>query len=725
MKKTLLLLSLVAAPVFAGEGKWTPQQVLELSPAWLKAQGLQLPPNKLWDPKRGTGLLAGTVNTGGCSGSFISASGLIITNHHCAFSIIQEHSSPQKDLITDGFLAKSQSEELPGKGSRVQVPRGFKDVTAEINGAVAQGADDMARYKAIDRKQKELVAECEKRPATRCQVATFDGGVNYTLVDAVELQDVRLVYAPPRAVGEYGGEEDNWMWPRHTGDFAIIRAYTAPDGASAAFSDKNVPYKAEFFFPLSTEGVKPGDFVMVLGYPGTTFRTLLADEMAERQARYYPRIRDVLGEAIRILEAEGEKDPAGKIAVASQLKGLHNAYKNAGGQLAGLKRGHIVEKQRDTEAATVAWAQKDAAKWGDALKAREALLAEQQDSAKTFDREFLLNMSSRLARGPALATSVSRLAMERAKPDLERRPEYMDREVPRIKDRLEREQKNLFLASDKALLHAFVKRAQALPADARIASVDAVFGKTYSEKDVSAKIDSLYAGTKVLTLAERLKMADESVGQLAARRDPMLAFGMELAKEQAALDDTRDRRQGASSRLRPAWRKAVMAQAGKPIAPDANSTLRVSFAKVQGYTPRDGALYLPQTTLTGMLQKHTGEEPFNAPEKVRAAAAAKKFGQWADPRLKDVPVDFLADADTTGGNSGSPTVNGKGQLVGVNFDRVWENVANDFGYNPDVARNVNVDVRYLLWQLDQVEDADALLRELNVRKGKPVAKEAR
>ncbi|MBN8466605.1 S46 family peptidase [Corallococcus exiguus] len=725
MKKTLLLLALVAAPAFAGEGKWTPQQVLELSPAWLKAQGLQLPPNKLWDPKRGTGLLAGTVNTGGCSGSFISASGLIITNHHCAFSIIQEHSSPQKDLITDGFLAKSQSEELPGKGSRVQVPRGFKDVTAEINGAVPQGADDLARYKAIDRKQKELVAECEKRPATRCQVATFDGGVNYTLVDAVELQDVRLVYAPPRAVGEYGGEEDNWMWPRHTGDFAIIRAYTAPDGASAAFSDKNVPYKAEFFFPLSTEGVKPGDFVMVLGYPGTTFRTLLADEMAERQARYYPRIRDVLGEAIRILESEGEKDPAGKIAVASQLKGLHNVYKNAGGQLAGLKRGHIVEKQRDAEASTVAWAQKDAAKWGDSLKAREALLAEQQESNKTFDREFLLNMSGRLARGPALATSVSRLAMERAKPDLERRPEYMDREVPRIKDRLEREQKNLFLASDKALLHAFVKRAQALPADARIASVDAVFGKTYSQKDVSAKIDSLYAGTKVLTLAERLKMADESVGQLAARRDPLLAFGMELAKEQAALDDTRDRRQGASSRLRPAWRKAVMAQAGKPIAPDANSTLRVSFAKVQGYTPRDGALYLPQTTLTGMMQKHTGEEPFNAPEKVRAAAAAKKFGQWADPRLKDVPVDFLADADTTGGNSGSPTVNGKGQLVGVNFDRVWENVANDFGYNPDVARNVNVDVRYLLWQLDQVEDADALLRELNVRKGKPVAKEAR
>ncbi|RYZ39683.1 MAG: S46 family peptidase [Myxococcaceae bacterium] len=725
MKKTLLLLCLVAAPAFAGEGKWTPQQVLELSPAWLKAQGLKLPPNKLWDPKRGTGLLAGTVNTGGCSGSFISASGLIITNHHCAFGIIQEHSSPQRDLITGGFLAKSPAEELPGKGSRVQVPRAFTDVTAQINAAVPAGADDLARYKAVDRKQKELVAECEKRPATRCQVATFDGGVNYTLVDAVELQDVRLVYAPPRAVGEYGGEEDNWSWPRHTGDFSIIRAYTAPDGSSAAYSDKNVPYKAEFFFPLSTEGVKPGDFVMVLGYPGMTYRTLLADEMAERQARHYPRIRDVLGEAISLLEAEGEKDPAGKIAVASQLKSLHNVYKNADGQLTGMRRGQLVEKQRAAEAAVVAWAQKGGAKWTDALQARDALLTEQQAAAKTFERDFLLGMSGRLAQGPALATKLSRLSLERAKPDLERRPEYMDRELPRIKDGLERAQKNLFIAADKALLHAFVKRSQALKPDERISAVDTHFGKAYVEKDVLAKIDALYAGTKVLTLAERLKMADETPAQLAARKDPLLAFGLDLAKEQAALDDTRDRRQGAASRLRPAWRAAVMAQAGKPIAPDANSTLRVSFGKVQGYTPRDGAVYMPQTTLTGMLQKHTGEEPFNAPPKVRATAEAKKFGPWVDPRLKDVPVDFLSDADTTGGNSGSPTVNGKGELVGVNFDRVWENVANDFGYNPDVARNVNVDVRYLLWNLDQVENADALLRELNVRKSPPVVKEAR
>ncbi|PTL80446.1 S46 family peptidase [Vitiosangium sp. GDMCC 1.1324] len=723
MKKTLLFLSLMAAPALAGEGKWTPQQVLELDPAWLKAQGLQVPPKRLWDPKRGTGLLAGAVNVGGCTGAFISESGLVITNHHCAFSIIQEHSTPQRDLITQGFLAKSREEELPGKGARVQVPRSFTDVTKEMQAAVPAGADDLARQKAMERKEKELVAECEKRPATRCRVASFDGGLQFVLIDSVELADVRLVYAPPRAVGEYGGEEDNWMWPRHTGDFAIIRAYAAPDGSAAQYSAQNVPYKTEFFFPLATEGVKPDDFVMVLGYPGATFRALLADDMAERQARYYPRVVDVYGELIRILEEEGEKDPAGKIAVASNLKGLHNRYKNAGGQLAGLKRGHIVEKQREAEAAVVAWAEKRP-EYAGALKARTELLSLQAEKTKTFEREFLLDAMRGASKGSSLAVTLVRMAQERAKPDLEREPEYMDRELPRLKDRLEREQKNYFAPADKRAFLSLVRRAQALGEGERIAAIDKLFGRTYSEKDASAKIDALYASSKVLDLAERQKMAGETEAQLRARKDLLLDFGFDLAAELVALDDLRDRRAGANVRLMPEWRRAVLAHAGKPVAPDANGTLRVTFAKVKGYAPRDGAIYTPQTTLAGVMEKHTGEEPFNVPQKVAAAAEARRYGPWADKRLKDVPVNFLADADTTGGNSGSPTVNGKGQLVGVNFDRVWENVANDFGYNPEVARNVNVDVRYVLWLLDQVEDADGLLRELGVRKG-PKAQESR
>jgi len=724
MKKTLLLWVLVAVPALAGEGKWTPQQVLELDPAWLKAQGLQVPPKRLWDPKRGTGLLAGAENVGGCSGAFISATGLVTTNHHCIFFIVQEHSSPQRDLITQGFLATSREAELPGKGSRIQVPRSFTDVTKEVLAAVSSGADDLARHQAIERKQKELVAACEKRPATRCQVSTFDGGVQYVLVDSVELRDVRLVYAPPRAVGEFGGEEDNWMWPRHSGDFAIIRAYTAPDGSSAPYSPQNVHFKAEFFFPLATQGVKPGDFVMVLGYPGITFRALLAEEMAQRQARLYPRIIDLYGESIRILEEEGEKDPAGKIAVASTLKSLQNRHKNAEGQLAGLKRGRIIEKQREAEEAVARWVEKSG-KAPEALRARSELLSRLKDTDKTWEREFLLGNLRASARGLSMAVTLARLARERAKPDLEREPEFMDREQQRLKDQLEREQKNLFLPAEKRLFQAFVRRALALGPEERLAAVDKHFGPKATEKEVAAKVDALYAGTKLLTLSERLAMFGESEAQLAARKDPLLAFGLELATEVSALDELKDRREGTASRLRPEWRRAVLAHAGKPVAPDANSTLRVTFGKVLGYSPRDGVFNTPQTTLAGVLAKHTGAEPFDVPDKLLATAEAKKLGKWVDRTLKDVPVNFLADVDTTGGNSGSPAVNGKGELVGVNFDRVWENVANDFGYNPEVARNVNVDVRYVLWMLDQVEDADALLRELGVRKGPPVAREAR
>ena len=229
---------------------------------------------------------------------------------------------------------------------------------------------------------------------------------------------------------------------------------------------------------------------------------------------------------------------------------------------------------------------------------------------------------------------------------------------------------------------------------------------------IRAKVDDLLARTRVTDLDERKKMFDQSEEQLRGRRDPLLDLAFALDAELRALKERDDRFQGAISRLRPRWQRAVIAHAGKPVAPDANGTLRVTFAHVQGYSPRDGVWMRPQTTVSGVAAKDTGEEPFNAPRELLAAAPQAPRSRWADPKLKDVPVAFLADADTTGGNSGSPVVNGKGELVGLNFDRVWENVANDFGYNPEVARNINVDIRFFLWLLKDVQHADSLLKEL-------------
>ena len=682
--RLLACLALGAALVPAEEGKWTPQQVLQLDPAWLGQMGLELPVSRLWDPERGTGLLSAAVSLGGCSAGFVSSTGLILTNHHCLFGIVQEHSRPGRDLITDGFLARTPEEELRGKTARVTVPRRFTDVTAQVKAVVPAGAGDFDRLKAIETKQKSLVAECEKTAGTRCSVAAFDGGLQYVLVESLELTDVRLVYAPPRAVGEFGGEPDNFHWPRHVGDFAVARAYK--DGK---------PYQPEFWFPISRAGVKPGDFVMVLGYPGRTMRALTADEMAnERDVRFGMRA-DLFGEWIGILERVSQADQQTAILVAATLKSLNNSHTNAEGQLAGLARGRIIEKQKERDAAVMAWAA-GKPEFAAALAARQELDRLAADDRRTAAHDFLLQA---ITNGPVAveqATTLVRLAAERAKPDAERDAAYMNRQLTALRNRVERAQASFARTADEALFVSWVERARKLPQDQRIAAADARFGA----QPAAPAITAMYGATGVTDLTERLRMFEETTEQLRARKDPLLDFALALEPELRALQKATRTRDGAVARLRPEWRRAVIAQAGRPLAPDANGTLRVSFAHVLGYRPRDGVLYTPQTTLAGMLEKHTGTEPFAVPKLIFDAAAHVKPEQ--------VPLDFLSNADTTGGNSGSPVVNGRGELVGLNFDRVWENVANDFGYNPDIARNISVDIRFLLWLLEDVQHAKIL-----------------
>ena len=681
MRKLLVVL-LAATTLAAAEGKWTPQQILELDPQWLKAQGLELPPERLWDPKRGTGLLAATISTGGCSAGWISSEGLFVTNHHCLFGVLQEHATPQNDIITNGFLARSREAELKSRTVRITIPRRFTDVTAEVLAAVPKSATDAQRFVAIEKKSNDIVAACEQQPGSRCKVAAHDGGLQYVLQEMSELADVRLVYAPPRAVGEFGGEIDNWMWPRHTGDFAIGRAYV--DGK---------PFRPEFFFPIAAKGPEPGDFVMVLGYPGTTYRAFTAAEMEERHAWFTARA-NVYRDWIRILEESTKGNGEGEIAVADVVKTLANRQKNGEGQLAGFRRGSILEKQREADRAVLDWARKN--NRAGAVAAWEGLAAMAAEQKKTAERDFLVDHlrmtpASLAPTGPkalVFAVAVARSATQRQKPDADRDPVFMQRMIGRVRDRLERDQKSFFAPADKALLRGYLQRAR--PHIAALKDGD---------------VDALFANTKLFDLAERLKMLDETPAQLHARKDPLVELGFALNAEVDSLAERKNRWDGTIARLRPEWRRAVIAHAGKPVAPDANSTLRVSFAHVKGYMPRDGVLHVPQTTLRGVVDKHTNAEPFDVPDEVLAAAADDLA----------LPVNFLADADTTGGNSGSPVVNGRGELVGVNFDRVWENVANDFAYNPDVARNVSADVRYLMWMLRDVAKATELLEELERR----------
>jgi hypothetical protein len=692
---------LCAASSHAGEGKWMPQQVLEQGPAWVRQQGMGLPLKRLWDEKAGGGLFANAVQLPGCSGSFVSARGLLITNHHCIVGILQEHSTPQANLVKDGYLARTASDEKAAKAYRIQVPRAFKDVTAVVTAAIPAGVDDLGRFRAVEATQKALVAECERQPSTRCTFATFDGGRFYTLTEFTELSDVRLVYAPPSAIGDYGGEVDNWTWPRHSGDFALLRVY-----------EGGAPYAPKVWFPVSTSGVKPGDAVAVLGYPGVSFRAWLAEEVQEREARWYPAARDLAAEWIAVMEEEGRVSPEVAIATADDLRSLLNWRKNSEGQLAGLARGRLAQRRADDDARVEAFARKKGL--ADAVAARQQLRALHDEKLATWDRDFLLDQAPRGARALAWPLLLARRSEEARKPDLERELGFQERDLARLRERLERDQKRYAPRVDVRLALSWLRRALALPKAQRIAAVDRVFGGLPDEAALRAKLEALVAGSKLFSLDARMAMLDEPADALARRGDALLDFALALDVERRALRDRRDAWTGRALLLRPAWRGAVIAEAGRPVAPDANSTLRVTFGRVKGYSPRDAVTMDPQTTVAGMLQKHTGVAPFDAPERVRAAAAQTSPARWADRRLGDVPVDFLSDCDTTGGNSGSPVIDGQGRLVGVNFDRVWENVANDFGYNPDVARNVSADARYLLWLLDVVEGAAPLLDELGV-----------
>ncbi|HEX9984970.1 MAG TPA: S46 family peptidase [Thermoanaerobaculia bacterium] len=686
----LLLLLTLPVAAHALEGKWTPQQVLQLDAAWLKKEGLQISPAQLQT------LLSATVNVGGCSGGFVSPDGLFITNHHCLFGVLQEHSTPQNDIITNGFLARTRAQELTSKTTRLTFPKRFVDVSDQVLASVPKGATDAERLRAIERKMTGLVATCEQQPNTRCKIAAHDAGVQYVLQETTEVQDVRLVYAPPRSIGEYGGEVDNWMWPRHTGDFAIGRAYV-----------NGQPFHPAQWLPISSKGVEAGDFVMVLGYPGVTYRSLTAGEMGERH-QFFTARNDVYGEWIRILEETTKTNQQGAIAVASTLKSMHNRRKNAEGQLAGFKRGSILDQQTTRDAQVLQWAGSKS-EHREAVEAHRTLTAMAKEQQQTLAHDFLLQQIHYTAtslgplgpRSLIVATNVARAAIERQKPDADRLPAFMQRSVGRVREQLEREQKNYYDVADKAMLASFVRRALQLPESNRIEAIDRLF----EGKNVEQTIDALYANSKVLDLTERMKMLDETPEQLRARRDPLLDLGFALDAELRLMGERTERWDAMISRLRPRWRRAVVAHAGKPVAPDANSTLRVSFAHVQGYSPRDGVAYVPKTTLRGIAEKNTGEEPFDAPQAIVDAARANP----------DLTVNFLSDADTTGGNSGSPTLNGRGEVVGLNFDRVWENVANDFGYTPEVNRNINVDIRYLLWLLKDVQHADELLKELNVR----------
>lgn len=706
----------LAATAFAGEGMWMPQQVPQLG-AELRKLGFEIDAQRFADL---TGDPMGAViSLGGCTASFVSPEGLVVTNHHCAYGSIQYNSSAERDLILNGFLAMERKDELQAApGSRVYVTTKIDDVTERVTGKLSSKLTPAERGLTMERRQRQLTDECEKPGGLRCRVSSFFEGETYLRLMQMEILDVRLVYAPAEGIGNFGGETDNWMWPRHTGDFSYYRAYVGPDGKPAKYSADNVPYRPKQWLKVSTQGVSPGDPVLVAGYPGRTYRYRTAAEVRNSNEFLIPTTIRYATELNRILEAIGKNDRGIQIKNASRIKGNDNVLKNYTGTELSMKSGAIAAQREKREADLVAWVAaggKDRVRFAGVMERLNALDGE-QDSTR--EREMVMSWIFRSSPMLSQAQKVYRSSIERAKKDdLDRADGYRQRDQVTLAQASQRAQSQIHVPSDRAGLRHLLLEATKLPADQRIAVLDkalASSGDTGAEAQADALLDRIYSNTKIADARERAAMYGETKAQLDARKDSMLEFAATLLQQSLASEERELRFSGSMTAIRPLYLQALREMKGGMIYPDANGTLRITFGTVQGYKPRDAVRYEPQTTLPGVVAKHTGEGEFDVPDAELKAIREGKTAGYVDPQLGLVPVNFLSNVDTTGGNSGSPTLNHKGELCGLLFDGNFEALGSDYLVAPEITRSIHVDGVYMLWVMDAVDNADHLLREMGI-----------
>ncbi len=712
---------LTAPAARAEEGMWMPQQIPDLEKK-LKDMGFTGDANAFADL---TGYPMGAVvSLGGCSASFVSPDALIVTNHHCIQGALQFNSKPEKNLLKDGFLARTKEEELSnGPGSRVFVTTAVTEVTKEITGGIDSSMPDRKRYDLIDKRVKERTAQCEKS-GLRCRVASFFGGLKYFELAQMEIQDVRLVYAPDAGIGVFGGETDNWQWPRHTGDFSFYRAYVSKDGKAVPYSKDNVPYKPKHFLKVSPQGANPGDLVFVAGYPGRTERHQTYQEVKSTTEWSYPLVIRRYTDYLAILDEVSKGNPETAIRVATKVRGYGNSLTNRKGMLQGLVKGGILQKKEQADRELRAWIDADAGRkkaYGNVLPELDRMEAE---DALTRDRDSAFGALYAVSGYLSTADQLYRLSLERGKKDLDREPEFQERNWTRLKEAADRAQRSYDRKADRALMRYVMMDVAKLSATQRVAGLDKAFGLSAGMDDkaaaaaIDAKLEALFGNTKIDDKEFRLGLFDKKTADILATKEPFVELAVALHPFGEEQREKRKAQAGAAQRLRPLYMKALLEKSGGLVAPDANSTLRVTFGRVQGVTPRDGMIYTAQTTMQGIVDKATGTGDFNAPKKQLDAIAAFKSGKkpsmFADPRLGDVPVNYLSSVDTTGGNSGSATINAKGELVGLLFDGTFDTIASDFLYDPVKTRSIHVDTRYMLWVMSEVDGATNLLDELGV-----------
>lgn len=699
----ILSLNVLALP---DEGMYPLSELHKLD---LKKAGLQIKQTDLYNPK-GISLIDALVNVGGCTGSFVSAEGLIITNHHCAFGAVQLASTPEKDYLTNGFVAHQRTEEIEAKGLTCRITESYEDVSAKINKALTGIIIPSERLKTLNTTIASLVKEAEDKDKTiKAEVSEMFIGKTYVLFRYKIIQDVRLVYVPQRSVGEFGGESDNWVWPRHTGDFSFMRAYVAKDGSSAKYSKDNVPYQPKKFLKVNAKGLNENDFVFILGYPGRTFRNRPAAYLDYQQRFLLPYISNLFEWQNKQMEATGLSSKADELKQSTRIKSKANVLKNYKGKLKGLAGTDLVNQKRVEEqemAAFIAKSPEMAAKYGTLLADIEQLYTEINSDAQ---RDLVFNQLTQSSNLLNIAYQVQLF-----------RKKFMDLEGDE-REKFYKEGGVKLLANANTLLDAYVKQsdinllarsmedAAALPVNQKITIVNQMGPMEWNKWS-----ETLLNMTALLSpnfLANELKKPFYEFYKI---EDPLMLFALKLSNQADTLNKAKQDREGRLNKLMADYVDVKIAFKKTNFIPDANSTLRLTYGYVKGTGTVDATTYKPFTGIKGILDKGLTGGEYTYPPAIAERYKAKDFGMFANKSNDDVPVAFLYNLDTTGGNSGSPVMNAKGELVGVNFDRSFEATINDYAWNERYSRSIGVDIRYVLWVAQKIDKADFILKELKV-----------
>ncbi len=713
----LVSVSLFPASVLGDEGMFLPDKLNSLPIKTLQQRGLKIPLTDIYNPN-GPSIKDAVVIVDGGTGEFLSNEGLLLTNHHVAFDALVSASSAAKDYATNGYLAKTRTEELPAQGYNVQITQDLKDVTSDVLSGVTDAMSPQERSAAIGSKARSIQAASAK-PAEgiTAQVMALNEGLSYYLFTYLTLPDVRIVYAPPKNVGFYGGDPDNFEWPRHDGDFTFMRVYVGPDGKPAEYAATNVPYKPKKFLSISMGGVKENDFVMVMGYPGSTRRYRESYSVAYNQDVFMPFLVDLFHEQIDALQEVGKTNRELQIKLQSRIFDIANTLKDFEGSVTAMRREGVVDKKRKEEAALTRWINENPdrqKKYGEVLPALQKAYDELN---KTQPRDALVQQLAGVSDVFQIAGIVSALAADKEKPQAQRDPN-LAMLAQRARAAIPEVFAERMPTYERRMLAFLLRKAAELPPGQKIDAIEKRFGNLQGEARVRAEEEfaSAVLDSKKLSTAESLAaLFDMTPAQLRELHEPLIDFAGEVsALNDAEQDRTRDFNLTVA-RWRPLLMRGISEMRGGVPYPDANRTLRFTYGDVKGYIPKDAASYGPFTTLYGVIEKDTGREPFDAPEKLKQLYRAHDFGPYATPDGQNVPVDFLSTTDIIGGNSGSPIMNGRGEQVGIVFDGNYEGLGNDFFYNDAKGRTISVDIRYVLFIADKFGGAGYLLKELDIK----------